>query len=560
MLGDHPSRDRQRGFSVASAQGVHPAFARIARVFLFLLMGIVGVVLLIACANVASMLLARATARRAELAVRLACGASRSRVVRQLLAESGVLAVLGAAVGILLSAWATRGLNAMSLVSGPTGSPVFFDIRLDTTVLAFTATMTTLTAFAFGLAPALQATRVDLIAALKGTASSARRSRASLRGALIIAQVSLSFVLLVAALLLLRSVRNSANFALGFDPDGIVVATFDLQPLGYPEARIAGFYDELLRRLRALPGVERAALSEKVPMSGSGSVAVRLPGTSAADQAINVPINRVSPDYLATIRQPLLRGRDFVNDGATRHVAIINETLARRLWGDADPIGRRFVIGDNEEWEVIGVAKNALFASFTGDIGSFVFLPLNIANRSRLTLNVRSIAPSASALADVRRIVHDIDANVAMLDPGTMRERMAFRLLPARIARTVLGIAGLIALLLASGGLYGLVAYTLAQRVKEIGIRVALGSSRAGVLRVVVGGAFRLTAIGVAVGILLGAAATRVFGSLLYGVSPTDPLTFVCIALLLLVVTAIAGYTAARKGLSVDPMLVLRGE
>jgi predicted permease len=380
------------------------------------------------------------------------------------------------------------------------------------------------------------------------------------RGALIVAQVSLSFVLLAAALLLLRSVRNSGRFALGFEPDGVIVATFDPQPLGYAEPRIISFYDELLRRLRALPGIERVALSEQVPMSGSGGVAVRPSGSSAADRALDVPVNRVSPDYFATIRQPLLRGRDFTSDDTKARRAIVNETLARRLWGDADPIGRRFVIGDKEDWEVIGVAKNALFASFTGDVGSFVFLPLNISNRSRLALNVRSSAPSAFVLADVRRVVRDIDANVAMLDPGTMRERMAFRLLPARIARSVLGIAGIIALVLASGGLYGLVSYTLAQRTKEIGIRVALGASGGGILRVVVGGAFRLTAIGVAVGMLLGAAATRVFTSLLYGLSPTDPLTFGSIGLLLLIVTATAGYTAARKALSLDPMLVLRNE
>jgi predicted permease len=560
MLDQDPRRDPDRSFTVASAQGVHPGIARVARVFLFLLMGIVGIVLLIACANVASMLLARAATRRSELAIRLACGASRGRIVRQLLTESFVLAGAGAAAGVLLSVWATRLLDAVALVNGPTGTPVFLDIHLDTRVLAFTAIVTTLTALAFGLVPAVRASRVDVISALKGAASNIGRSRVSLRGVLVVVQVALSFVLLVAATLLVRSVRNSAQFALGFEPDGVVVASFDPQALGYAPAAIASFYDELLRRARALPGAERAALAENVPMIGSGNVPIRLPGSSATGRTMRAPINRVSPDYLATIRQPLIRGRDFAATDQADGVAIVNETLARRLWPTTDAIGQRIMTGDNEERVVIGVAKNALFASFDGEIGPFLFLPIRLDSRSRLTLNLRTAGPAGPALADLRRIVHDIDANIALHDPGTMRQRMAFRLVPARIAQGVFGIAGAIALLLASGGLYGLVAYALAQRVKEIGIRVALGANRRNVFRVIVGNAFRLTTIGVVIGVLLSAVAMRLFTSLLYGVSPTDPLTFGGIAGLLVLVTTIAGYAAARRGLRIDPMRVLRND
>jgi predicted permease len=560
MVVENPQRDRDRSFAVASAQGVHPGFARVARVFLFLLMGIVGVVLLVACANVASMVLARATSRRAELAVRLACGASRGRVIRQLLAESVVLAIIGASMGILLSVWAIRALNALSVARGPTGTPVFFGIRLDVRVLAFTAAMTTVTALAFGLAPAFQAARVDVISALKSAAPVVGRSRLSLRGVLIVLQVALSFVLLVAATLLFQSVRNSGHFALGFEPDGVVVASFDPQVLGYPEATIASFYDELLRRTRALPGAEHAALSEHVPMRGSGGVSIRLSHTTPTERAINAPVNRVSPGYFATIRQPLIRGRDFSAADQTGRVAVVNESLARRLWPNEDPIGKRIVVGDAEEREVVGVARNALFASFDGEVGPFIFLPIRAGSPSRLTLNLRTSAPTASALADIARIVRDVDVNIAVHEPSAMRERMAFRLVPVRIARGVFGIAGMIALMLAAGGLYGLVAYALAQRLKEIGIRVALGATRRNVFQVIVGNAFRLTTIGIVIGALLGAAAMRLFTSLLYGLSPTDPLTFGSIAGLLLVVTTIAGYVAARRGLAIDASQVLRGE
>ena len=561
MADEIPGRDRNRAFTIARARGVHPLFGRIVQTFLGLMMGIVGLVLLIACANVAALLLARANTRHAEFAVRLACGASRFRVIRQLLVESGLLALAGGAAGVLLAIWPLRLLNAFSLVNGPTGAPIFFDLQIDRHVLLFTGVVTVLTTIGFGLAPALQAARVDLLTSLNAQSLSARR-RSRFRGALMVVQVALSCVLLVGAALMIRSLRNSERIDVGFEPDGVVVASFDLRRLGYDRARVEGFYAEVLRRARTLPGVERAALADFIPMSDAGG-RFTVPGIAApaGEEAFTVPFGVVSDGYFATIRQPLTRGRDFTADdrAGAPPVAIVNQTMARVFWPGEEPIGKRVRLKREEEieFEIVGVIGDAKYWTFKENIGPLVLVPRAQHHEAAMVLYVRTAATPTSALADIRRLVAGVDPNVAH-DGRTLRESMAFALVAARIAHFVFGVAGAIAFLLAIGGLYAFVCYALQQRLKEIGIRVALGASRRRVFGVIVGGTFRLTVVGVLIGLAMAAAVAPLASSLLYGLSPSDPLTFGGIAALLMLVTLLAGYAAARKGLNIDPQVVLR--
>jgi predicted permease len=350
----------------------------------------------------------------------------------------------------------------------------------------------------------------------------------------------------------------------GFEPDRVFLASFDLQPLGYDRPRSEAFYDEVLRRARTLPTVEHAALADFVALAARGaSVSLTIAGREApeGERRFTIPYNRVTEGYFATVRQPLIRGRDFTI-GDTRGaplVAIVTEAMAHRYWPGEDAIGKRVRIeGEPAEREVVAIARDARFASFGDDIGPFIFLPVRQVYGPQATLHVRVTTDSSSALADIRRLVRDIDQNVALSDGQTMRGAMAFRLIPVRVAHTVFSIGGLIGLLLGAGGLYGLVCYTLERRLKEIGIRVALGASRRQVLRLITGGAVRLTVIGILVGVAIAAGAMRLFSALLYGIGAVDPLTFGVIGTLLLAVTAAAGYAAARKGLDVDPVVVLR--
>jgi predicted permease len=577
IAADGTARNADDRLAVAIARGVHPALHRPARVVLSVLMAIVGLVLLIACANVSGMLLARASARRGELAVRLALGASRGRLVTQLLTESLVLALAGGFIGLVLALRAIGSLNGLTTATGPTGAPIFLALGMDYRVLAFTAVIAVATTVVFGLAPALQATRVDIASALKDAVVGSGKSRSRLQGALVIAQVTVAFVLMVGAGLLYRSLRNAHATDVGFDQDRVVVASFDLSRLGYDAPRTEAFFDELLLRVRSTPGVEHAALAEFIPMGRSGTMEVALPGGVTPDVSRrprgfdaeaarregdrpNVAYNRVTDAYLATLGQPVARGRDFqASDRAgSPPVVVVNEAMARRFWPGESPLGRRVQLGESEH-EVVGVVADARFESFRGPVEPLALLPLQqrTPRPARLTLHVRTAAP-ATTLADIRRLTRDVDPNVAAQDASTLREAVASSLVPVVLGRGAFSIAGIIALILAAGGLYGLVAYTLERRMKEIGIRVTLGATRSDVFRVIIGRAARLTLIGVVGGVALASAATRVLSSLLYGLSPTDPVTYGVIGATLITVALGAGYVAARKGVTLDPMVVLR--
>jgi predicted permease len=562
MTNEDPRRDTSRGLEVGSAQGVHPGIAERLSMVLLLLMAVVAVVLLIACANVASALLARASARQRELAVRLALGASRRRVIAQLMNESLLLACLGGGAGLLLSVWPVRLLNVIFAQVGPIETPTYLGFQIDARVLLFTTSLSTLTALVFGLMPAVQATRVNLVSGLKDSRSMFGPSRFRLRGALMIVQVTLSFVLLVAAGLLFRSLRNTVTIDVGFNPDQLLVASFsDLRSFGYDRPRVDRFHREWLSRARTLPGIDRAALAGFVPLGSRGGplAALRIPGATQPQDDLTVAVGGVSDAYFGTVGQPLVRGRDFSSsDGAgMARVAIVNEAMARRYWHGDDALGKQIQLGEGlDTYEIVGVARDGKYASFGEAIEPFVFTPAFPAR----VLFVRTSRPPAQVLADLERVAHDIEANLPLYTGRAMRDAMAESLGPVRVVQSVLGVAGMIALVLTAGGLYGLVCFTLERRLKEIGIRITLGATRVEVLRLVVGGVTRLTAVGVLIGVAIAAVAMRLMSAFLYGLSPTDPMTFGGVAALLVLVTMAAGYGAIRQGLKGDPVALLRAE
>jgi predicted permease len=532
---------------------------------LLLLMGVVGVVLLIACANVANLLLARATGRRKEIAVRLALGAGRARLVRQMLTESTLLALLGGAAGVAIAFW-TSGL--LMLMVPPTDFPVAMDLRVNPSVLAFTFGVALLTGLIFGLAPALQATRADLVAALKDEAASVSSGRRKgwLRNSLVVAQVSLSLVLLIAAGLFLRSLRAVHTFDLGFNPQNVLLVSTDLFPNGYDSAKGRQFYEELLRRVEQLPGVRAATLSRRVPLGfgGTSSTTFTVEGYEPAkDEQVWSFIYNVGPNYLRAMEIPLARGRDFsVEDrrGAPA-VAVINETLASRYWKDAHPVGRRFQFGDGEEWiTIVGVARDSKYRTLNERPSPMIFLPVLQFYRGDLNLHVRAAGDPTALTAAVTGEIRAMDPNLPVFNIRTMEGNIRAASFQQRMASGLLGVFGFLALGLAAVGIYGVISYSVGQRMQEMGIRIALGAQRADILRLIVGQGMRLIAIGLAIGLAAAFGAARLMASLLFGVSATDTVTFAALPLLLAGVALLACYVPARRATRIDPIRALRYE
>jgi predicted permease len=550
MSEETPGRDRNRGFTIGGSSGLHPGIASVLGVVFSLLMATVGLVLLIACANVAGGLLARAAARQRELGIRLALGASRRRVIGQLLVESLVLAGLGAAAGVALSVWPIQLLNALAgRFDGPAGVPMRLGLELDSRVLLFTGVVASLTAIVFGLVPALQATRVNLVDALRGTrASSGGRGR--LRAALLVTQIALSFVLLVSSGLLFRSLRNAAVPDPGVDAGRVAIASFgNLRSFGYEAARVERFHRDWLGAVRTLPGVEQAALASFVGEPRG----FRVPGRTG-DADLTVRTGVVSDGYFATMRQAIIAGRDFAAAPSAVPLAIVNQALAARYFPNEIAVGRRIGLGEDlAEHEIIGVVQDVRGSSLGGDIEPLVYLP-GVPG----TLRVRTSGAASAVLADIQRVGQGIERNLPPYVARTGEEEIASSLAPQRVVQAVVTTAGAIALLLATGGLYGLLAYSLETRLKEVGVRIALGATASTLFGLIVGGVAKLTAIGIVVGLALAVGVTRFARAMLYGVSPTDVLTFATVSALLLLVTLAAGWITVRQGLRVDPVALLR--
>jgi len=523
-------------------------------------MGVVALVLLIACANIASLLLARAAIRRRETAIRQALGASRRRLVRQWLTESVLLGCVGGAVGLILAVWANQ-LLVSRLQSTPVAA---LDFNLDYRVLTFTLIVSVATGIVFGLAPALQASRLNIVMALKSDLLKVSH-RSYLRNAFVTVQLILSVVLLVGSGLFIRALQRASSIDPGFTVERALLAPINLGLLRYDKTAGQTFYRDLLARVQTQPGVEQATLV-RFPQMGSSFAQFQVftEGSEPDGEGMSTGFNVVGPNYFRTMGTALLRGREFTEadrEGAPGTV-VINETLATRLWPKEDALGKRVSLAGPKGpfLEVVGVARDSKYRTLGETSRPYVYLPLNQSYDPKMTLVVRTTGDPKAITSIVREQIRALNPNLPIADVQTLREQLELTLLPSRIAAWTLGGFGVLALLLAGIGIYGVVSYGAAQRTREIGVRMALGAKESDVLGLVLWDGLIVIGAGLAIGLLLAAAATRVVASFLYGVGATDPLTFVAVPLLLGAVALVASYVPARRAVKVDPLVALRYE
>ncbi len=528
------------------------------------LMTIVGLVLLIACANVANLLLARASVRQKEIAIRLSLGASRSRLILQLLTEGTLLALIGGAAGLLLAYWA-QGL--LWSFRPPFLQADAIDLHPDLRVLLFTIGVSLVTGVLFGLAPAIHASRPDLGVELKERSSAPTGSSGlfSLRNVLVAAQVALSLVALIGAGLFLRSMQNAQRTNPGFDADHLASISFDLGAQGYTEERGRQFQEAVLDRAASVPGVTGATLAGSVPLFNGGfGRTVFLEGQDTTDRRSGklVQINVVGPKYLETLGIPLMRGRMFLNADQpnTPAVVIVNETMAKRFWPDQDAIGKRFkFFGQNYFSQVVGIAKDSKYNFIGEDATPYIYQPLSQVYQPQVSLFVKAAQPQA-VLGTVRGEVQQLNRNLPLTGIFTLPEIFDQALWAPKMGASLLAIFAALSLLLAVIGIYGVMAYSVSQRTRELGIRMALGASRQDVVRMVVWQGLRLTLMGVAVGLTASFIATRFVTTLLFDVSATDATTFIVVPLLLACAALGASYLPALRATRIDPMVALRYE
>ena len=538
--------------------------ARFFRPVMGTLLAVTFIVLLVACANLANLLLARAAVRRREIGIRLAVGAGRARLVRQLLTESLVLALAGGAVGVVIALY---GKDAMTALLPAAPYPIFVEYDLDARVLGVALAVSVLTGVVFGVVPALQASRGDLVPALRDGAgtSSARRSR--VQSTLVASQVALSLVCLVCAGLFVRSLQRAQSIDTGMrDSQHVLLAKTDLFRAGYNDTTGPALVERLLQRVRALPGVRSASVTTMMPLGlgGWNSTHVDVEGyTFRADEISAIPFSQVGPEYFETIGTPIVRGRGITAEDreGSLPVAVVNEAFARRYWAGQDPIGKRITSGGQER-TVVGVALDA--GSQDAQLGAPVtpvfFRPILQRYRSDFTVLVRTAGDPDALQQALRRAFEEIDPGLPYTDVRTLAEHIGQASFFQRIGAWVLATFGVLALVLAAIGLYGVLSYSVAQRTREMGVRIAVGASRRDVLRLIVGRAMRLTAVGLGIGVVLAAGAGQVLRSQILGVSPIDPVTFGAVIGLLAAVAFLAAWLPARRAARVDPIVALQAE
>jgi predicted permease len=526
------------------------------------LMTVVGLVLLIACSNVANLLMARSAGRRQEIAVRIALGAGRRRLVRQLLTESMLMAAFAGVLGLAL---AVAGRDAIWSMRPPFLALNFVDLTLDWRVLAFTATVSVFTPILFGLLPSLQASRPDVVSSLKEETRSAgpSRRRLAIGNLLVVVQVALSVVALVAAGLFLRSLEHANAIDPGFDVDHVALVGVNPGQAGYDIARSRQFYRDVQQRLASAAGIQSSAWASTAPLAGSFFLTIIREGDDpAANAARTLAVATVtSPGYFRTLSIPLVRGRDFTDADRTDAVpvAIVNTTFADRLWPGQDPIGKRFRFYTETFFrQVVGVARTVKYNTIGEDPQVAAYMPHEQAPSDTMVLLVRSAGSPATALGAAAGEIRTMDAHVPLTNPFTMRAVLSQSLWPARMAAILLGVLGGLALVLASVGLYGLMSYSVSQRTREIGVRMALGAKRTDVVAMVVRQAMTLVAAGLILGLGGAFAVSRVVSGLLFGLSATDPVTFAGVSLLLTLIAALATYVPARRASRLEPILALR--
>lgn len=533
-----------------------------------MLMILVSLVLLIACANVANLLLAKAAGRQKEIAVRVAIGASRGRIIRQLLTESVLLATVGGIIGLALAFAAIRALRAL----GPQNIPRLQEVGIDWRVAMFTVAATFATGIVFGLVPALRASRVDLHETLKDGGRSASgasgRTAQRLRKLLVVTEIALSLVLLVCAGLLIRSYQRILNSHPGFDPRNVVAMRLALPQVKAPNPEsIISFYQRVTDGIRALPGVEAAGISYSLPMSTVSFAwdPITIEGyvPRSPNEKIMSNIRMVSPDYFRAMRVPLVRGR-FFDERDKRgepETVIINEALAERFWPNEDPLGKRLQMTRRGVWHtIVGVIRDAKQFQTEKEPPISIYFPFEQSLARNLYLVVRTTSDPTAMTPGIVRAIQSVDADMPAFDVATMEQRMSDFLARRRFAMVLLAVFAAIAVLLAAVGIYGVMSYAVTQRTNEIGIRMALGAQTSDVLRLIVGQGMAMTVAGVVIGLLLAVAASRLVTTQLFDITTTDPVTFLAVATMLVMVALIACYLPARRATRVDPVIALRCE
>jgi predicted permease len=544
---------------------IHPVADRTLKPIALALMLVVGLVLVIACANVASMLLARASGRQKEIGIRLAIGASRSRLVQQLLVESVVMASLGAAAGVGLAWLLTQVAMSISL---PIPIPLSFALRIDARVLSFTAGVTMVAAVVAGLVPALKATRPNLVNELKNevAASHAGGRRWTLRDGLVATQIAVTLVLLVAAGLLTRSLIAAQHVSIGFQTGGLAIVSTEMNMLGYDATRSEQFYLRALERIRAIPGVESAALASRLPFSiDYNRNNVFLPDRHGPDdKGLVIDVARVSAEYFPTLGIPIVQGRNFspVDTPTSPGVVIVNQAMARKYWPNQNVIGKRIRITtfNGRELEVIGVSGDYKVSTVGEDATPYLHYAVAQRPDSSQEIVARTRGDAGALLTAMRRELLALEPGVIVLDNQTMDAQVAATLLPAKAGAIGVSSVGVVAMLLASIGLYGVIAYSVARRTREIGIRMALGAQPSAVVGLVMKQGLAIAAVGVGVGAVLALGGARAMAGALYGVSFVDPIAWGAAIGLLFLVTALANLFPARRASIVDPSSALRSE
>jgi predicted permease len=530
-----------------------------------ILMVVVALVLLIACANVANLMLARAVDRQREIGIRLAVGAGRARLVSQLLTESVILAALGAVGGFALAYAAARALSRFQL---PLPIPFALDFTPDLRVLAFTAAVTVAAGVLFGIAPAIMASRTDLVSALKGTAGLGIFYRFGLRNLLVGVQVTLSSVLLIAAGLFVRSLASAASMDLGIRPEGVLMMAVDPKTAGYSNERLREFLRQAEERLTALPGVRSAAAVNILPLSMAQS-GENFRDADAGEKADSTEANvfATTAAFFQTVGMPLLRGRTFrPQTDLDAPVALVNRTMARRLFGNREPLGRRIRDGKGKTYEIIGVTGDSKSVTLGEEVRAcaYTYLPRDAAEQVLsllgMTFLVKTGGDPAAMVRPVRDEILKLDTTLAVFNVDSLGRHISRAFLVPRLCAVLFGVFGLIGLVLAAVGLFGVVSYSVRSRTREIGIRVALGATPGAILRLVLTQGLAIVALGLALGLAIAAAVSRFTASLLYGVSPTDLLTFAAVPVVLLLTAVAAVVVPARRACAIRPMDALRLE
>jgi putative ABC transport system permease protein len=562
----YPTYNARRGSVVIP---LHEQVVGEIRPALLILLGAVGFVLLIACANVANLLLARAAVRQKEIALRLALGASRSRLTRQFLTESVLLALFGAGLGLLLALAGIRILKTFI----PVNIAQVETITIDTRVLIFTAFVALVTGIAFGLVPAIQSSHFNLNDTLRdGSQDSGGGNKGNrVRSLLVIGEVAVSFVLLIGAGLLINSFFHLRNLDPGFRSDHLLTMKVNLSEVKYPDReRRAGFFDEVMRRVRELPGGQSVAVAGNLPLTYNGdSMSISVEGVPdpPPGQQPDVIYRAIGPGYFATMGIPIVRGRDFTDQdkGDSKDVVVISEKTAQHFWPGQDPIGKRLKPGSstsNTPWrEVIGIVKDVRQNDFIASPKMQMYLTYRqLKSVAANALVVRTSVEPMSLAAPVRNAIWSVDKDQTVADIDTMDHIVAEAVARQRFSMLLLGLFAALALLLAAIGIYGVMSYSVAQRTREIGIRIALGARRIDVLQMTVKQGLKLVGAGMVLGLLAAILLTRVMASLLFGISATDPITFIGISVVLLAVAILASYVPALRATKVDPIVALRAQ